>query len=124
MPTGDSGLPVGHGRRADDLLALKRPSTDVSKWPNAGVPTTEEPSFAPAVLPADGNRYIARMRCVTLTPFASVRAIRPLPIPLAVSSRTAASVSASILGRPKGLLVRVLHAQACARASLSLVAQR
>jgi len=33
MPTGDSGLPVGHGRRADDLLALKRPSTDVSKWP-------------------------------------------------------------------------------------------
>ena len=37
MPAGDSGLPVEHGRRADDLLALKRPSTDVSKWPNAAV---------------------------------------------------------------------------------------
>lgn len=33
MPAGDSGLPEEHGRRADDLLVLKRPSTDVSKWP-------------------------------------------------------------------------------------------
>lgn len=92
-------------------------------WPNAGVRTTEEPSFAPAVLPADGNRYIARVRRVTLSPFPSVRAIRPLPIPLTASSRTVASVSVSILGRPHVLRVRVLHAQACARASSSLVAQ-
>ena len=40
MPTGDSGLPVGHGRRADDLLALKRPSTDVSKWPVSDLRST------------------------------------------------------------------------------------
>jgi hypothetical protein len=98
-------------------------SIKVGSWPNAGVRTTEEPSFAPAVLPADGNRYIARVRCVTLSPFPSVCAIRPLPISRAAGSRTVASVSVSILGRPHVLWVRVLHAQACARASLSLVAQ-
>lgn len=122
-----SDLSRGASEVAPVDCAVRLPLSAISaygrSWPNAGVRTTEEPSFAPAVLPADGNRYIARVRRVTLSPFPSVRAIRPLPIPLTASSRTVASVSVSILGRPHVLRVRVLHAQACARASSSLVAE-
>lgn len=56
MPTGDSGLPVGHGRRADDLLALKRPSTDVSKWPVAEIdPVRPKRTLADEALAAKVN---------------------------------------------------------------------
>ena len=66
MPTGDSGLPVGHGRRADDLLALKRPSTDVSKWPVAEIhPLRPKRRLADEVLAAKVNSRAGSRRRTT-----------------------------------------------------------
>ena len=90
--------------RANDRLPETSAATANGRsWPDPDVPVARQPPFAPNARPVQDHRYPASIRRVTLTPIPSVLAIRPLPIPPAASSRTFASTSGSVLGRPRVL---------------------